>query len=54
MSRGLVYLDENDVCIGFGKVNGDGCIDVLCVVCDEGSFVLEGEEWWCYVVCFCI
>lgn len=43
-SRGLVYLDENDVCTGFGKANGDGCTDASRAACDEGSLALEGEE----------
>lgn len=38
------YLDEDDVCAGFGEANGDGCADASGATGDEGGLALEGEE----------
>lgn len=40
---GRCYLDEDDVCAGFGEGDGDGLADATRTACDEGSVALKRE-----------
>lgn len=41
---GLAYLDQEDVCAGFGKGYGDGLADAPRGACHEGCLAFKGEE----------
>lgn len=39
-----MYLDEDNVCAGFGEGDGDGLADATGAACDEGGMAFKGEE----------
>ena len=45
------YLDENNICTGFGETNGNGLANAAGAAGDHGRLALEGEDAHCDGYC---
>lgn len=47
------YLDQDNICTGFGETNGNGLANAAGAAGDHGRLALEGEDAHCDRDCEC-